>query len=270
GGAEDNASQEVDLEAQGKEVGGAEPLDAMQSALKIALLDHALAIRRCLGLYNRSAFWATKAELVPRFEASFGYELGVLFPLSAGLMSEPSPRATIDGLQVEDGVRDTAETAAQATGGAQAESANASEEQPREGRRRSLPWLSRRGSSSLSKQANGSSDTNGNGNGGRSHSRQRSRSRLRDPSLTRRLSFFRSSEDKARDKLANNEAGEDRQQSAPKQQGGDHYRPAMVSQQASNYSAMSTAQLKKRLSFLRNSGVPIEVTATGEATGSYT
>ncbi|KAK1087682.1 Deoxycytidine kinase 1 [Friedmanniomyces endolithicus] len=270
----DDASEEVDLEGKTD----VPEMTAMQNALKIALLDHALTIRRCLGLYNRSAFLATKAELVPRFEASFGHELAVLFPLSAGLMSEPSPRATMDGLhddKDDDDVRRTADT----TAGAQAEPTTTSEDQPREGRRRSLPWLSRRRSSSISKQTNGTPETNGNGtNGGRSSSRQRSSSRLRDPSLTRRLSFFRSSEDRTRDtnnnnKLTANEmAGQqDRAPTAAKQQGGEYYRPAMMaSPQPSNYSAMSTAQLKKRLSFLRNSGVPAQVTATGEVMGSYT
>ncbi|KAK0250357.1 hypothetical protein B0A54_16726 [Friedmanniomyces endolithicus] len=270
----DDASEEVDLEGKAD----VPEMTAMQNALKIALLDHALTIRRCLGLYNRSAFLATKAELVPRFEASFGHELAILFPQSAGLMSEPSPRATMDGLhddKDDDDVRRTADT----TAGAQAEPITTSEDQPREGRRRSLPWLSRRRSSSTSKQANGTPETNGNGtHGGRSSSRQRSSSRLRDPSLTRRLSFFRSSEDRTREnnnnnaKLAANEMGghQDRAPTAAKQQGGEYYRPAMVaSPEPSNYSAMSTAQLKKRLSFLRNSGVPAQVTATGEVMGSY-
>ncbi|KAK1028019.1 Deoxycytidine kinase 1, partial [Friedmanniomyces endolithicus] len=127
----DDASEEVDLEGKAD----VPEMTAMQNALKIALLDHALTIRRCLGLYNRSAFLATKAELVPRFEASFGHELAILFPQSAGLMSEPSPRATMDGLhddKDDDDVRRTADT----TAGAQAEPTTTSEDQPREGRRR--------------------------------------------------------------------------------------------------------------------------------------
>ncbi|KAK3112148.1 Deoxycytidine kinase 1 [Teratosphaeriaceae sp. CCFEE 6253] len=258
----DDASQEVDLEILEKAADP--PLDGMQNALKIALLDHALAVRRCLGLYNRSAFIATKAQLVPRFEASFGHELALLFPNSAGLMNEPSPRTTIDD---PDAARPAPEV--QASAGAQAEAArpaSRAEDAPREGRRRSLPWLNRRGSSTLKQQTNGDAAAAAATNG-RSESRTRSRSRLRDGSIPRRLSFFRGSEDKTRDKAIENGDGA----RAPGQQGGEHYRPSMqatTSGGSTNYSSMSTAQLKKRLSFLRNSGVPPEVTATGEYTGS--
>ncbi|KAK5722707.1 Deoxycytidine kinase 1 [Elasticomyces elasticus] len=253
----DDASQEMDPELMEKEADP--PLDAMQNALKIALLDHALAIRRCLGLYNRSAFLATKAELVPRFEASFGHELAILFPQSAGLMNDPSPRPTIDGLERD--VQPTIETP-QAISGAPAEP----EEQPREGRRRSLPWLNRRGSSAT-KQAN-SNAVETNGSGRPQSSRQRSNSRMREPSLTRRLSstLFRSSEDKLRDRASDGEAATASRQ--PKQQGGEAYRPAMAAP-TNSYSSMSTAQLKSRLSFMRNSAASPEVTATGEFTGSY-
>ncbi|KAK5119317.1 hypothetical protein LTR85_007673 [Meristemomyces frigidus] len=234
-------SQEVDpvtMESEEEPV-----LDAMQNALKVALLDHALAIRRCLGLYNRSAYMATKAELVPRFEATFEHELAILFPQSAGLMNEPSPRTTIHEQASTQQSISVAEP--QATPGAQQDAQaddvpDMEQERPRQGRRSSIPWLNRRTSSN--KQINGTTDAS---NGDRSHSRQSSRSRTRDPSLSRRLSFFRTSEDKLR----------------PHGFAAGDARPET---QATNYSAMSTAQLKKRLSFLRSSTQMSGVTATGE------
>ncbi|KAK4555631.1 Deoxycytidine kinase 1 [Recurvomyces mirabilis] len=238
-------------------------LSPMQNALKVALLDHALAIRRCLGLYNRSAFLATKAELVPRFEATFGHELAILFPQSAGLMAEPSPRASIISER-----HARREVDVQAVSGASqvdlaaTEQQNA-EEQPRQGRRRSIPWLRRNSSSRGQQQTNG--DTNGT-----SHTRTRSRSRLRDQSLPRRLSFFRSSEDKLRDRALEAEAKDTATAVRPtvtvtNSSGVETYRPTL-SQASTGYSAMSTAQLKERLSFMRNSAAP-EVTATGEYVG---
>ncbi|EMC95042.1 hypothetical protein BAUCODRAFT_72975 [Baudoinia panamericana UAMH 10762] len=205
------------------------PLNQMQSALKVALLDHALAIRRCLGLYSRSAFLATKQQLIPRFEASFEHELAQLFPGSAGLMLEPSPRSTM--IDPDLLVEQQAQAGAQADGAAN--QPTSVEEQAQPGRRRSsLPWLLKRNSSSrLNKhQANGTSDGSDKADE-RSHSRQRSRSRLRDNSLTRRLSFFRNTEDKLQDK-----------------EGGDG------------------RHLKKRLSFLKGSG-GAQTTATTVTNG---
>lgn len=235
----DTDSQEVDPAALEKEE--EPPLDPMQSALKVALLDHALAIRKCLALYNRSAFVATKAELVPRYEATFEHELAILFPQSAGLMNEPSPRTTIH--ERESTQHSAAAADSQATSGAQQPQADGVHEDPaaiedrlREGRRRSsLPWLHRRDSSL--RQMNGTADSNTNA---RSDSRQRSRSRLRDQSLPRRLSFFRSSEDKLR--------GQEHSAAEVRPNMGER-----TETQATNYTAMSTAQLKKRLSFLRRS-----------------
>jgi dedicator of cytokinesis protein 3 len=41
-------------------------LDRLESALKVALLDHALTIRRCLALFSRPAQMATRADLMQR------------------------------------------------------------------------------------------------------------------------------------------------------------------------------------------------------------
>lgn len=240
------------------------PLDRMQNALRIALLDHALAIRRCLGLYNRPAHLATKAELVPRFEATFEHELSVLFPRSAGLM-EASLRDTMDGSSDAGAMRKSVpvsssevqtDAGAQA-GGTEEHHQHLQHESSSRGRRRSsLSWLNRH-NSTLRQQSNG---VDGGGKqeavGGstrRSSSRHRSNSRLRDPSLTRRLSFFKTGS-----------SGEERSRDVDVEGGGVRksvdLRPET---QATNYSSMSTGQLKKRLSFLRNSVVP-NMTATGE------
>ena len=228
-------------------------LDPMQNALKVALLDHALAIRRCLSLYNRSAYLATRAEIVPRFEATFEHELATLFPQSAGLMNEPSPDTSIkDQQSTTQSATAMDQAAAGAPNGTEEQPAAVEEERPRQGRRSSIPWLSRRSSA---KQMNGSIEN------GRSHSRQSSRGRLRDRSLTRRLSFFRSSEDRHR--------GQSQEPTTPAATAAD-VRPSISTMgrpetQATNYSSMSTAQLKKRLSFLRHSQqVAGGVTATGE------
>ncbi|KAI8934958.1 hypothetical protein NX059_008624 [Plenodomus lindquistii] len=52
----------------------------LENALRVALIDYALVIRRCLGLYARPAQQATKADLTQRFEAAFHRELTVLAP----------------------------------------------------------------------------------------------------------------------------------------------------------------------------------------------
>lgn len=52
----------------------------LENALRFALIDYALVIRRCLGLYVRPAQQATKGDLTQRFEAAFYRELSVLAP----------------------------------------------------------------------------------------------------------------------------------------------------------------------------------------------
>ena len=238
-------------------------LSPMQNALKVALLDHAVAIRRCLGLYNRSAYLATKAELVPRFEATFEPELSVLLPHNAGLLEHDS--ASTIGLGTPRHPSPHLGGESQASAGAREQREGTTEPQdvhhqdtpPREGRRRSLPWLSRRSTSN-------SNLLNGDGsavNGGGSHTRKRSRSRLRDNSLTRRLSSLRS--------LGGNDGNNN---GKPKDSA--ELRPSLASSgrpetQASTYSSMSTAQLKNRLTLIRdqNGSAGNAVTATGEYIG---
>ncbi|KAF2639154.1 hypothetical protein P280DRAFT_402803 [Massarina eburnea CBS 473.64] len=56
-------------------------LNLLENALKIALTDYALQIRRCLALYTRPAQLATKADLSQRLEIAFGDELAHLTPV---------------------------------------------------------------------------------------------------------------------------------------------------------------------------------------------
>ncbi|KAF1938886.1 hypothetical protein EJ02DRAFT_353483 [Clathrospora elynae] len=52
----------------------------LENGLRIAMIDYALVIRRCLGLYVRPAQQATKADLTQRFDVAFHRELSFLTP----------------------------------------------------------------------------------------------------------------------------------------------------------------------------------------------
>ncbi|KAF2839657.1 hypothetical protein M501DRAFT_1015751 [Patellaria atrata CBS 101060] len=56
--------------------------EPLENALRVALIDHALAVKRCLGLHSRPAHQATKADLTQRFEMTFAPELTFLNPPS--------------------------------------------------------------------------------------------------------------------------------------------------------------------------------------------
>ncbi|EED16759.1 dedicator of cytokinesis domain protein, putative [Talaromyces stipitatus ATCC 10500] len=77
----DEARQEEDNETEQK------PIDPLENALAVALIDHALSIKRCLSLYSRPAHQATQVELLARFEAAFGPEIASL----AAYTQTPSP-----------------------------------------------------------------------------------------------------------------------------------------------------------------------------------
>ena len=64
------------------------PIDPMENALAVALIDHALAIKHALQLYSRPAHLATRAELLRRFENAFAPELASL----ASAAAHESPR----------------------------------------------------------------------------------------------------------------------------------------------------------------------------------
>ncbi|KAF2130783.1 hypothetical protein P153DRAFT_395209 [Dothidotthia symphoricarpi CBS 119687] len=67
------ASEEEESDVQ-------QPPNPLENALRVALIDYALVIRRCLALYVRPAQQATKADLTQRFETVFFRELAVLAP----------------------------------------------------------------------------------------------------------------------------------------------------------------------------------------------
>lgn len=69
------------VDASGAEIDDQEVLetvDPMENALAVALVDHALAIKHALSLYQRPAHQATQAELFRRFEVAFAPELASL------------------------------------------------------------------------------------------------------------------------------------------------------------------------------------------------
>ncbi|KAF9247493.1 hypothetical protein DTO006G1_3339 [Penicillium roqueforti] len=70
-----------------------QPVDPMETALFVALVDHALAIKQALALYQRPAQQATQAELLRRFEDVFEPELGSLVPAPQEY-SSPTPTQT--------------------------------------------------------------------------------------------------------------------------------------------------------------------------------
>jgi hypothetical protein len=178
----DNASGSLDPSLYAKEMDTQE--DAMQSALKVALLDHTLAIRRCLSLYRKADYLPIRAELVPRFEATFQHELTTLFPFRANLVDDISARSSFDKI-------DRPEISIQqpdANGGA---AQSDPPETGRQSRRLSIGLFkrgsSRQGRSSAVEQEN----VNGNARGS---SRAGSRTRGRERSSSR-LSVFRNLSD---------------------------------------------------------------------------
>ncbi|OAX85104.1 hypothetical protein ACJ72_00517 [Emergomyces africanus] len=67
------------------------PINPLNNAIAVALIDHALAIKRCLTLYNRPAYQATQAELSRRFEIAFAPEVASLTPVFDSPEAEESP-----------------------------------------------------------------------------------------------------------------------------------------------------------------------------------
>ncbi|KAF2724119.1 hypothetical protein K431DRAFT_282387 [Polychaeton citri CBS 116435] len=238
----DDASLEDDLELPPDEE---IQLSPMQTALKVALLDYTIAIRRCLGLYTRSAHIATKAQLLPRFEATFEPELNILFPNGNAIEETPVEEASTWRERDSDGMlRSESRIDHQAQPpSAQIDATDAQQQsqqqqvlESRPGRRRSLNLFKRSSSLSLTGQNQGTGDNAANGG---SHSRQDSRAR--GSSRTRRLSLFRS------------ESKRDREKDIASGSGNNPYGSASRQNSVDDLGARSDATLKKRLSFL-NSG----------------
>jgi hypothetical protein len=83
-------AEEDDEEQDEEEEAEPEALDPMENALAVALIDHALAIKHALSLYQRPAQQATLAELHRRFEEVFEPELASL-TTSPPEYSSPTP-----------------------------------------------------------------------------------------------------------------------------------------------------------------------------------
>lgn len=73
-------AEEKDPEADDAETPAEPPFQPWEEALKIALLDFASTLRRCLTLYTRPAQLATQADFTTQFNATFAPELAVLAP----------------------------------------------------------------------------------------------------------------------------------------------------------------------------------------------
>lgn len=204
------------------------PLEPVQNALKVALLDHAVAIRRCLALYKRPQYLPIRAELLPRFEATFQHELEVLFPQRELRLDEEdiTPRNSIEDAHI-------ALTAAaneqqqQAQAGAQQDDQH--EPEKRFGRRRSIPFLR-----SGSRRGRGYSESNGDGGDGR-QSRGGSRHGATQRSNSR-LSMFR---------VRSSEQSQQQQQQQP----GDDERKL-----GDTWKMERRGSLRKRLSFFGPKG----------------
>ncbi|KAF2405083.1 hypothetical protein EJ06DRAFT_11759 [Trichodelitschia bisporula] len=70
------------------------PPDPLDNALKIALLDYAIAVRRCLTHYSRPAHQATRVDLQQRFELTFAPELAALTAATQPTTNPRSPSST--------------------------------------------------------------------------------------------------------------------------------------------------------------------------------
>ncbi|KAF2803496.1 uncharacterized protein BDZ99DRAFT_426873 [Mytilinidion resinicola] len=82
-------SSEIDPDEEEEE----KPVNLLENALKVAMMDYALVVKRCLTLYSRPAHQATKADLTQRFESTFVAELAALSPSSQNTLLR-SPTAS--------------------------------------------------------------------------------------------------------------------------------------------------------------------------------
>ncbi|KAK4988670.1 Deoxycytidine kinase 1 [Elasticomyces elasticus] len=162
------------------------PLDPLQNALKVALLDHALAIQRSLALHSRPAHLATRSDLAQRFAITFAPELDILSPPKEASI-EPSPASSWVRKSMPSHAADPA-VSSQATSGAQVDSAvvgsRPASPEKRTGRRLSISFLKRGSFRSRSRDSQVSGALN-DGSG------KRRTATSRDRSTTRRRSFLR-------------------------------------------------------------------------------
>lgn len=86
----DESKAYMNLEDGGTEEQAPHPANPLNNAMAVALIDHTLALKRCLALYNRPAYRATQAELSSRFQVVFAPEVASLTPVfSAPESGEP-------------------------------------------------------------------------------------------------------------------------------------------------------------------------------------
>lgn len=76
-GGEDAEDEIEEEDSDNEEV---DEVKLLEKALQVALVEHAMAIKKCLGLYYRPAHQATQSQLTQRFEAVFAPELAVIAP----------------------------------------------------------------------------------------------------------------------------------------------------------------------------------------------
>ncbi|KAE9969385.1 hypothetical protein EG328_006889 [Venturia inaequalis] len=72
---EEMNSDPEDSDEEEKEEKEETPLSPLENALKIALMDYAMGVKRCLSHYSRPAHQATRADLMQRFELTFSPEV---------------------------------------------------------------------------------------------------------------------------------------------------------------------------------------------------
>lgn len=79
----DNSSEETDTDATDSDE-SASPGNPLETALYVALLDHAAAIKHCLTLYARPSLRATRKDLYEKFDAVYPQEGRLANPPGAG------------------------------------------------------------------------------------------------------------------------------------------------------------------------------------------
>jgi dedicator of cytokinesis protein 3 len=92
-------------EEEEEEEAAPRPVDPLENALAVALIDHALAIKHSLTLFSRPAYQATQAELMHRFEEAFGPELASLAALPQTQQIQDSPQLSSRSPPLANGVR---------------------------------------------------------------------------------------------------------------------------------------------------------------------
>ncbi|KAI9717012.1 MAG: hypothetical protein M1812_004947 [Candelaria pacifica] len=69
-------------------------LEPLHTALRMALVDHTVELKRCLSLYTRPAHQATRTELARYLEAAFAPEIASLIPFPQATSAPGSPWTT--------------------------------------------------------------------------------------------------------------------------------------------------------------------------------